>query len=75
MHRPAELHGANQAGQVLIGFYCNAGGRRVRDGVAGVAIALALFDCDREVHDAGDAREKKTFINAERKKIQCHLDC
>ena len=69
MHRPAELHGVNQADQVLIGTYCNAGGRRVRDGVAGVAIALALFDSKREVPDAGDTRERNTFINAERKKF------
>ncbi len=69
MHRPAELHGINQAGQALTGFYCNAGGRRVRDGVAGVAIALGLFDFERGVPDAGDTRKRNAFINAEWKKF------
>ena len=61
MHRPAELYGHNQTGQALIGFYCNAQGRRVRKGVAGVAIPFGSFDFDRDVPDADDTRERNTF--------------
>ena len=69
MHRPAELYGHNQTGQALIGFYCNAQGRRVRKGVAGVAIPFGSFDFDRDVPDAGDTRERNTFINVVWKKF------
>ena len=75
MHRPAELRGDNQTGQALIGFYCNAQGRRVRKGVAGVAIPFGSFDFDRDGPDVGDTRERNTFINVVWTKVPCQRNC